>query len=331
MKRLSLVCLTSYVIFVGTITTTHHSSAVLRKIRNLYPTNRNTSRSSSMPNLSSQLETSSTSNLNQFYLKSVSTSTSTDSLNNGDKSKSRLRKFFSSSSGSTPKEKPTYTVWDYILGKPITTEMYTQTPSPILRDVGVQESPSIRTVGTQYDPPSSSKAGKKHAKTNFLNIFSRGKSDLNQTSISQEEASSSSNYVKLTTYSHEYRELERKQIELIKMHQQALQKRLQEHLELLLPDSEQPSTSISQNLQNAQVKLMERDLKIQQLNEKVQDLKNIKTEIGNIGKILADIEPLKRQDREEALTKETAIQGKVITSQSSPKPKKGLRKFITKL
>ena len=115
------------------------------------------------------------------------------------------------------------------------------------------------------------------------------------------------------------------------MHQQALQKRLQEHLELLLPDSEQPSTSTFQNLQTAQLNLMERNLKIQELNEKVQDLKNIKTEIGNIGKILANIEPVKRDAREEALAKETAIQGKVITPQSSPKPKKGLRKFITKL
>ena len=313
----------------------------------------------------------STSNLNQSALKSVSTSTSTESLDIGSTSnksvsmpnlssqetqtpftstislnasgarpKNRFKKFFSrsSSSSSIPKEKPTYTVWDYIRGKPITTEMYTQTPSPTLRDVGIQEFPSTRTVGTQYDPPSSSKSGKKHTKTNFLNIFSRGKSDLNQTSISQEEASSSSNYVKLTTYSHEYRELDRKQIELIKMHQQALQKRLQEHLELLLPDSEQPSTSTSQpststaqNMQTAQLNLMERNLKIQELNEKVQDLKNIKTEIGNIGKILANIEPVKRDARKEALAKETAIQGKVITPQSSPKPKKGLRKFITKL
>lgn len=171
-----------------------------------------------MPNLSSQLETTpstSTSSLNQSALKSVSTSTesldigstsnksvsmsnlsyqqtqtpftSTNSLNaSGARPKNRFKKFFSrsSSSSSIPKEKPTYTVWDYIRGKPITTEMYTQTPSPTLRDVGIQEFPSTRTVGTQYDPPSSSKSGKKHTKTNFLNIFSRGKSDLNQTSIS---------------------------------------------------------------------------------------------------------------------------------------------------
>lgn len=112
----------------------------------------------------------STSNLNQSALKSVSTSTSTESLDIGSTSnksvsmpnlssqetqtsftstislnasgarpKNRFKKFFSrsSSSSSISKEKPTYTVWDYIRGKPITTEMYTQTPSPTLRDVGI--------------------------------------------------------------------------------------------------------------------------------------------------------------------------------------------------
>lgn len=332
MKRLPLVFLTSYVILVGTTITTHKSSAVLRRIRNLQNTNRGASRSSSMPNLSSQLETT--------------PSTSTTSLNtSGAKPKNKFKKFFSrsSSSSSITKEKPTYTVWDYIRGKPITTEMYTQTPSSTFKDVGIQAEPSTRSIGTQYDPPSSPKSGKKQAKTHFLSIFSsKQKSDLSQgSSISQEEINEASppNTAKLTVYSYEYRDLERRQILLLRNYQEALNKRLMEHLELHPLTPKQPSTSetttsepsTSQNMQTAQLNLMERNLKIQELNEKVQDLKNIKTEIGNIGKILANIEPLKRQEREEALAKETAIQGKVITPQSSPKPKKGLRKFITKL
>ena len=123
--------------------------------------------------------------------------------------------------------------------------------------------------------------------------------------------------------------MEKNQLENIALHQKALQKRLQEHLELLIPDSEQPSTSssTSQNLQNAKVKLMERNIKIDELNEKVKDLKNIKTEIESIGTILASIEPIKRDIHEEKLSNETIIQGKTI--QSSPKthqPRKRLMK-----
>lgn len=71
---------------------------------------------------------------------------------------------------------------------------------------------------------------------------------------------------------------------------------------------------------------MERSVKIEKLNEKVQDLKNIKTEIKSIGTVLASIEPLKRETREEKLANETVIQGKTI--QPSPKPSQPKKRLM---
>lgn len=309
LKHSSAIFLTSCVIIIGT---SYETKAAFKKIRqaNFFK------RSSSTPNLSSsQVETPSTSRLSGSNSNLISSSTS--SLNNPTKSpKNKFKNLFSKSSHSDKKEKPTYTVWDYIRRKPITTENFTQTPSTTFRDVGIQ-----------CEIIDSPKTAPKTQKSKFLGMFK--KQDIKQTELLPKEQEQKIS-AKLTTYSHEYRELERNQIELIKLHQKALQKRLQEHLELLSPDSEQPSTSTStsQNLQNAQVKLMERSLKIDELNEKVQDLKNIKTEISSINTILASIEPLKRETREEALTNETKIQGKTI--QTSPKPSQP-RKRLMKL
>lgn len=242
-------------------------------------------------------------------------STSTSSTNTPKQStKDKFKNLFSKSDESGKKEKPPYTVWDYIRGKPITTEDFTQTPSPTFRDVGIQ--------CELLTPPTPST---KTQKSKFLGVFK--KQNVKQTELSPQEQEQKVS-AKLTTYSHVYRSLEKEQLENIALHQRALQKRLQEHLELLIPDSEQPSTSssTSQNLQNAKVKLMERSVKIEELNEKVQDLKNIKTEIESIGTVLASIEPLKRETREEKLANETVIQGKTI--QPSPKPSQPKKRLM---
>lgn len=158
MKRLSILITTSCIVIVGS---TYKTNAVMKRLQKV---GFHHSRSSSTPDLSSSsLETPSTSNLTRPNVKSVSTST--PSLNQGGKSKNKFKKFFSSSDNK--KEKTPYTFWDYLKGKPITAEIYTQTPSPKVRD-----------VGTQYDPPEpspapSSEPVKKQGKSHFLVYFQR--------------------------------------------------------------------------------------------------------------------------------------------------------------
>ena len=167
----------------------------------------------------------------------------------------------------------------------------------------------------------------KKKQVKFLNILTKKQPKTNENSQQENDIQNVS--AKITTYSHEYRALERTQIDLIKLHQQALQKRLQEHLELLNPDSEQPSTSTAQNLQSAQIRLAERNLKIAELQEKVKDLKNIKTEIDSINSVLSSIQPLKRETREESLNTETKIEVSILQlpQQQTPKPRKRLMKL----
>lgn len=294
MKRLSTIVITSYIVVTGSSYTTQ--AIKLHKIKL-------SSLSTSMSNLTSS------SNLNINKSKNVSTSTS--ALNTGTKSTNKIKNLFSSSSKG---EKSPYTLLDYIRGKKITTEMCTQT-----------ESPKFRDVGTQYDPPTSSQPVKTQGKSSLLNIFSKKKTDLNKTlsPIDQEQKATA----KLTTYSHEYRQLERTQIELIKKHQEALQKTLNEYLKLLSPDSDQPSTSTSTNLKNNQLNLQERNLKISELNEKIKDMKQIGSDIKSVSSVIAGIEPLKREVREEKLLADVSIQGKNISVSQTNQPKKKLMKL----
>ncbi len=258
-----------------------------------------------MPNLFSSCRIVNNSPQTSKVTKSVSTSTSTD-----DKT-SIFPKIKNPFSSSSKKEKPTYTVLDYIRGKKITTEMYTQTDSPKYRD-----------VGTQYDPPSPPQTLKKQDKTGILNIFSKKKPDLSKETTTKEPNPTA----KITTYSHEYRQLERNQIDLIKKHQEALQKTLTEYIKLLSPDGDDsaPSTSAStsNNLKNNQLNLQERNLKISELNEKIKDMKQIGSDIKNVSTVLASIEPLKREVREENLLKEVSSQGTVIYALTNNTPKK---------
>lgn len=323
MKRLSILITTSCIVIVGS---TYKTNAVMKRLQRV---GFHHSRSSSTPDLSSSsLETPSTSNLTRPNVKSVSTST--PSLNQGGKSKNKFKKFFSSSDNKADnkKEKPPYTFWDYLKGKPITAEIYTQTPSQV-RDVGTQYDPpnplpDVKDAATQYDPPKSS------TKSHFFGIFSKNKPKSNESLPKDENLPKQKPSIKSVTYSEEYRQLEKKQLELIKLHQQALQKRLQEHLEVLSPDSDQPSTSTSTRLQNAQVALQERNIKLAELEEKVKDLKNINTEIKSISVTLADIHPIKKDIREQDLNNETRIQGKIITPKI-PKTLRSSKEQSTKL
>ena len=102
-------------------------------------------------------------------------STSTNSTNTPKQStKDKFKNLFSKSNESGKKEKPTYTVWDYLKGKPITTEDFTRTPSPTFRDVDIQ--------CELLTPPTPST---KTQKSKFLGAFR--KQNVKQTELSPQE------------------------------------------------------------------------------------------------------------------------------------------------
>lgn len=207
-KYLSVIFLTSCITIIGTV---NETKAVLKRIQGANYFKIGTS--SSTANLdSSQLELSTISSSQGSNLNLNSTSTS--STNTPKQStKDKFKNLFSKSDESDKKEKPPYTVWDYIRGKPITTEDFTQTPSPTFRDVGIQ--------CELLTPPTPST---KTQKSKFLGVFK--KQNVKQTELSPQEQEQKVS-AKLTTYSHVYRSLEKEQLENIALHQRALQKRLQ--------------------------------------------------------------------------------------------------------